>query len=396
MTKISEKLFFLSYGIYLLFCILNASFYTIYIYSYQKIIMMLCAIITIFGELMKKNLKKKELILLIFCAILFCILLNHLNGLAMFPLLFYLYSARNIDFKKIAKFTVIESSILLIFVIISAMIGIITNYQIVQVLFGVTRTRTYLGFRYPLYPQMILFNITLCYLYVHKDKISLIKCIIVALLNYWMYTYTDARLSCYMAILLAVTLYFFQRKPRLWENRKIISYILIFSFPICSLFSICMTMNYDPSNPTMSKLNEFLGGRLNLGKASLSEYEINLFGQDTEYIGAGLNRDGERTVGTYNYVDCLYINMLEKYGIIFNVIFLGLLSFLLYKLWKDKNYVLFVIMVGLAIHGIIDDLEIYLYYNAFWLAISPYFVNNKEKEIEEINKIKLGSVLESE
>lgn len=372
MKKTSEKLFFLSYGIYLTFSILNASFYQKYIYSYQKSVMVICVVIAIFSEILKKKLKKKESTLLITCGILFFILLFHMNGLAMFPLFIYIYSARSIDFKKIAKFTAILCSTLLIFIITSAMLGIITNYKRVQVLFGVTRIRYYLGFRYPLFPQMILFNVTLCYFYAYKDNISLFKCIILSILNYWMFMYTDSRLSCYLVIALIFILYFINKRPKILDKQKLICWILVFSFPICSLLSLYTTIKYDNSNPMMSKLNEFLGGRLSLGKNSLSEFKINLFGNDTKYIGSGLDMNGERASGKYNYVDCLYINMLEKYGIIFNVIFLWLLSLVLYNIWKEKDYVLFVILIGFAIHGIVDDLEIYLYYNAFWLVIGSY------------------------
>ena len=54
---------------------------------------------------------------------------------------------------------------------------------------------------------------------------------------------------------------------------------------------------------------------------------------------------------------------------------------------------LLIIMSLLAIHGIIDDLEINLYYNVFWLAIGSYCgkVNKNEKQevlqmAEYINK----------
>ena len=44
-------------------------------------------------------------------------------------------------------------------------------------------------------------------------------------------------------------------------------------------------------------------------------------------------------------------------------------------------------MFGLALHGIIDDLEIYLYYNVFWLALSNSFYKkvqlNKDNILSE-------------
>ena len=78
----------------------------------------------------------------------------------------------------------------------------------------------------------------------------------------------------------------------------------------------------------------------------------------------------------------MYINLLEKYGILFNVIFIGLLTYLSYKAWKDKDNIHLIILFGLALHGLIDDLEIYLYYNVFWLSISKYF-NKKSIDVHE-------------
>ncbi|MBR3362391.1 MAG: hypothetical protein IKG40_00530 [Bacilli bacterium] len=336
-------------------------------------------LILILKEILLKETTRKELLLLFISFILLSLLLLHVNGIAMLPLFFFIYSARNIEFKKIAKFTTILSFILLIFIIISAELGIITNYQTITE----ERTRTYLGFRYPLFPQMILFNITLANLYANKENFSLIRSLFWIIINYWMFTYTDSRLSCYLAILLVFAVAFIQKKPNFFDNKKLLSYILIFSFPICAILSIGVTSSYDISSSTMYNLDEFLGGRLHLGYNSLSEYEINLFGHDTKYIGAGLNIDGQRTVGIYNYVDCLYINMLEKYGLIFNILFLSLLSYVLYKIWQKKDYILFIILIGFAFHGIIDDLEIYLYYNIFWLAIAqPFITKDNNEKIE--------------
>ena len=382
MKNISEKLFFFSYGIYLIFNIVNTSFYSIYISSYMKYIMILCTIILIFKEILCKRLLKKEFFLLLICGFLLSFILLHVNGYAMFPLFFFIYSARNIDFKKITKFTYILSFVLLLFIIASAYAGIIENYKIVTIEMARERTREYLGFRYPLFPQMILFNITACFLYTYKNKSLIIKGIILAILNYLVFLKTDSRLSCYLSILLIIGVIFVQLKPNFLDNKKILCYILALSFPICSILSIGMTLNYNINDSRMVKLDEFLGGRLHLGKNSFNEYNINLFGNNTEYIGAGLDQYGRRTVGKYNYVDCLYINMLEKYGLIFNIVFLSLLSYILYATYKTKNYVLFIILIGFALHGIIDDLEIYLYYNAFWLAISNYFRKNKRNILQ--------------
>ena len=162
---------------------------------------------------------------------------------------------------------------------------------------------------------------------------------------------------------------------------------MVFSFILCSIFSLVTTINYDYSNPYMSKLNEILGRRLYLGHISLDMYPINLLGHDTKYIGNGLDMYGNKTSGTYFYVDCLYLNLLEKYGLIFTVILLLLLTYSLSNTLKEKDYFLLVILTFFALHGIIDDLEIYIYYNTFWFIISKNFSKNL-KSIDYIERSK--------
>jgi len=354
----------------------------------EKTVMIVCVLILIIYEMLKSakfSLKIKELVFLLIIFLLLLILFMHLNGYSMFPLLFFIYSSRNIEFKKITKFTAKISLISLFFIIISAFMGIIENYEITTVEFNVIRKRTYLGFRYPLFAQMIMFNITLCEIYTNSENISFSRCILLMLLNYVIFYFTNARLSFYNAAIIIIFSYLFSKKPMILVKRKVICSILIFSFPICAIISLFFTYNYDSTNITMAKLNEFLGGRLQFGKKSFSEYEINLFGHDTNFVGAGLNINGERNVGKYNFVDCLYINMLEKYGIVFNLLFFSLITYVMYKSLKERDYYLFIILVSLAFHGMIDNLEMYLYYNAFWLVIGKYIssIPNKNRELVE-------------
>ena len=385
--KISEKLFFCAYGLYLIFCLLNASFYAIYIYRFIKPIMILCVVIEVIRECFCVKLSRKELIFMFLCIVLSSLLSLNMNGIVMLPLFIFIYGARTIEFKKIARFTVIISSSVLILVIISAKLGIITDYITQSTL----RKRDYLGFRYPLFPQMILFNITLADLYINKEHLTIKRCIFYILANYVIFKFTDSRLSFYLAIILIISIYTISKNPKIVEKLRLLSFILIFSFPILCITSLIVTLNYDYSNSTMRELNDYLGGRLYLGKSSLADYKINAFGNNTKYIGAGLDINGKRSVQKYNYVDCMYINLLEKYGVIFNIIFLGLLTYLSYKSWKKRDYTMLIILAGLALHGVIDDLEIYLYYNVFWMSISIYFNKDVSKLTDKEYKNKMKS-----
>lgn len=375
-------LFFFAYGLYIFIGIMNISFFQIYTNNITKYINILCMLILLYNELLNKKICIKEIFLLLFVSLLAFPVTIHNNG-TLFIMILFIYCARSIDFRKIAKFSLLESILLLFLVIFSSKIGIITNYISTE---G-GRIREYLGFRYALFSPMILFNITALELYLHKDKFSPFRYIILFILNYYVYIKTDSRLSFYLSILLILFIAILTRFPNFFKKRNVLCKIMVFSFILCSIFSLVTTINYDYSNPYMSKLNEILGRRLYLGHISLDMYPINLLGHDTKYIGNGLDMYGNKTSGTYFYVDCLYLNLLEKYGLIFTVILLLLLTYSLSNTLKEKDYFLLVILTFFALHGIIDDLEIYIYYNTFWFIISKNFSKNL-KSIDYIERSK--------
>lgn len=375
-------LFFFAYGLYIFIGIMNISFFQIYTNNITKYINILCMLILLYNELLNKKICIKEIFLLLFVLLLAFPVMIHNNG-TLFIMILFIYCARSIDFRKIAKFSLLESILLLLLVIFSSKIGIITNYISTE---G-GRIREYLGFRYALFSPMILFNITALELYLHKDKFSPFRYIILFILNYYVYIKTDSRLSFYLSILLILFIAILTRFPNFFKKKNVLCKIMVFSFILCSIFSLVTTINYDYSNPYMSKLNEILGRRLYLGHISLDMYPINLLGHDTKYIGNGLDMYGNKTSGTYFYVDCLYLNLLEKYGLIFTVILLLLLTYSLSNTLKEKDYFLLVILTFFALHGIIDDLEIYIYYNTFWFIISKNFSKNL-KSIDYIERSK--------
>lgn len=383
--KMCSFLFFTAYGIYLFVTLLNTTFFSMYYSSgLVKNIMIICCLILLFNELVF-NTKIKNIWFLILCAIGFLIMSLHINGITMLPLFLLIYSSRNIKFEKIAKFTMIISSIMLIITILSAKLGIITNY----VYISKNRIREYLGFRYSLYPQIIMFNITALYLYLNREKHKKISYVILICLNSLMFRYTDSRLSFYLSIFLVFIFFILNIKKDILNNRKIVCSLMVISFIICWFVAYYSAVLYNPSNKLMYKINAVFEKRLYFGQQSLDTYSLNLLGHDVSYIGNGLNKEGEKTIGVYSHVDSFYLNFTEKYGLITMWILIIMLTISAYKMYKDKNYYGLVIFGILALKGLIDDLQMYICYNTFWLLIGQYI-------LKDIKKVKQNDVVEND
>ena len=104
---------------------------------------------------------------------------------------------------------------------------------------------------------------------------------------------------------------------------------------------------------------------MGLGKNAMEEYGIGLLGQEITMVGAGLTSTGEEAEDTYNYVDNLYLQTAIRYGWIFEVLWLLLCTKAVYTAYKKNDILLFIIVCMLALHGLLDDLLLYPYYNSF-------------------------------
>ena len=156
MRKAKTTIYLIALSIYLGFTILNSSFFAPITDSFVKYAIILCLILLLFKELLGIKPKVREVVYLLLTLLLTAIIYLNLGWAnAILPLFFFIYAARDVPLSKILRLAFLESAILLAGIIICAKLGIITDYIEIG-----ARTRDYLGFRYSLFPQVLLFNIT--------------------------------------------------------------------------------------------------------------------------------------------------------------------------------------------------------------------------------------------
>ena len=283
----------------------------------------------------------------------------------------YIYCARQIPFAKIARFTLDVSITLVVLVVLSGCFGLIDNVAAMKN----GRVREYLGFRYALYLPGLLLNMTALWIYLRKDKITVPGAILWAAANWFVYYKTDSRISFVIAEALLVAALVMRFWPKIVNKLKPLWLLAVSSFGVCGIFSLVMTIVYDDSLPWMRKLNSILESRLRLGHRSLEEHGVTFFGQEIEWLGNGLDFFGKAVSGIYTYVDCLYIKILQRYGIIFTIMLATLLCWSMYKLYKRKEYHILLISATVAVHCVLDDLSFALHYNTFWIALGLILLN---------------------
>ena len=382
----NEILYLISYGLYIFCAIISTSFYSKYFQGMlYKLTLGVCVGVLIVNESTKVKYSVKRLAGLLVAVFLFGVILRVSSGTSAWLsacLILYIYCGYNIDFKIIAKFTVWWSMLIVFFVIFSAQKGLILNYTS----YDHERLREYLGFRYALYPATYLFNATMLIVYLLKDRLNIVVAGILIYINYYIFDKTDSRMVFALSTLILVFLCLGKKWISNILSKKKVAFVCILSYVISAVISFGLTITYNPSIDWMWQLNKFFGNRLRLGQISLEKYGINLLGKNIDWIGNGLDLQGNKTSGVYLWVDSLYIQIMQHFGIIFFCVFLLLITYALYKMYNSEDYYLMLILTIIAIHCIIDDLSIYLYFNTFWIPIGYYLLQGIRRKLDVNSK----------
>jgi hypothetical protein len=369
-----DKLFFISYGLFLITSILSTSFFYQYFQGVPYMWMQIIGTALLVAYECLNGLKKQEWKGLIVCLVMELIswrVSPSCTQRQVVLMFWYIYCARNIPFAKIARFTLNVSIILVLTVVSFSCFGLVESITA----FKSGRVREYLGFRYALYLPGLLLNMTALWVWLKKDTVTVWGCLIWAVANWVVYYFTDSRISFFIAEALLAAALFMRYCPKVTDKLKPLWWLAVGSFLICAVVSIILTVKYDSAIPWMRKLNSMLESRLRLGHVSMLENGYYFFGQRITWLGNGLDAFGNSAVGTYTYVDCLYVKILQRYGIVFLMMLIVFSTWSMIRLYKRKEYHIILICATVAVHSVLDDLSFSVHYNTFWLAMGMVMMN---------------------
>lgn len=373
--KLLDFIVYFSVISYLSINIFSVSFFSIYIPSFFYHGSSLFSILLlVFYELICNRFDMKSILgFLVLFGIISILMYLSTGGfpryLYAFILIFFL---RNFSLEKLIRVVLPTTVALIIFIILSSKLGLIRDYMEIS---G-NRIRHYLGFKYALFPSTIMMNITGLSLYKNKEKLSFFKIILLLGSIFWIFKQTNSRLtfvSSLLLIILGIMLNFF---PKILDRFRYLLFILIPSYLYAFLISLVVVNRFKMGDALLIVLNKVLGGRLYLATKSLLIHGYGLLGKNIQWVGNGLTNQGLKATGEYLYVDNMYIQLLQRYGLIFLLIFIVIMTLALYKLYISKSYFLLSISILLAYHAVIDDLIFYWHYNFFLILLALPFTSN--------------------
>ena len=293
-----------------------------------------------------------------------------------------LVGCKNVSFEKIQKVYLVIVGSIMILSLCAALLGVIENLIYKSSDRG---TRISFGSVYVTDFASHIFYIILTYCYLKADRLKLYHFVGIIIITGIVYYFCKTRLDCVSILLIVVffgTNRYFQKKThdgkRLFIKRNSIwkSFGLI-SMPLMSLVSFIITIFYKEDNKVLAFIDRIISSRLSLGKSGLDNFGIKLWGQSVDMVGAG---GTIQWPDDYFFVDCSYIYILLRFGLIFTITLLVVYVLCCCKRINDIYFLIVITLVSIncvIAHHILD-----IAYNPFACAFIASFFKKKNYDID--------------
>ena len=218
------------------------------------------------------------------------------------------------------------------------------------------------------------FWIIAAYLWIRGKKITWFEIIALGALDILVYSLTGSNttlLTISLVLLLAVCIRIYtiiDRKCVVDEMTalKVISKILSFcsrySFLIVAALCIGLAIVFNTGSSLMVRIDSILHNRIAYGHRGLMELGISFLPREIKAYGIDNSADGY-----YFFLDCSYLSLLIRYGILFLAFFLGCMTFVQNRF---KKYLYGTIILGVCALACIEEPRLMgLPYNFFILLI---------------------------
>lgn len=375
----AELLFFAGFIIYL-----GRGVWSTTTFPLPRLISKLCLLLPLLliglKVLFFDNYKVKPLIILGISAIGSLLIYRSSSYLNILFWLVLVAGSKNISFKKILKVYLVIAGSIILLAFCSSLLGVIENYRYVTTSRGI---RNSFGITYTTDFAAHIFFLALAFFYLVGEKLKLYHYIGVLIVASLIYRFCNARLDSCSLVLIVITFglgnwiehscYIGKNGKNLWRN--IWSTKGIYIMPFLAVISLAATVLYRPGSGLLFELDKVISSRLLLGNQGIKEYGYTLFGQAIDMIGNG---GGTEYPSNYFFIDCSYIYVLLRFGVLFAVAVLIAYTAACYK---NKHDLFFLYAIALvAVNCTIAHHLLEFEYNPFALALLATCVRNENNK----------------
>lgn len=297
------------------------------------------------------------------------------DGMLDINVLLLVFSARDIDFRKLLGTFSLATFLVLCLTIYASQKGIIAN----MFMNADGGYRFSLGFNYVSFASQRLFFALCTYLMFRGKKISYLELMALLLATIYMYQQTSTSSPFYLSILILtyalLSIKIFKKEfiiGNFW-TKTLVQYGFILALVIILYFCFYSSGNL------FHLVDQFTHNRLRLSVNGFQNFGVSWLGQPISFTT--LDMFGNFT-SNYNYIDSSFVQLLVIDGLIVSVFMLfALTKVMRYFVSIQKDIVLACLGI-MIIHGMFDPQMLVLRYSPLILFISRLFILNEDTNIE--------------
>lgn len=279
-----------------------------------------------------------------------------------------LLGCKNISFEKILKVYLVIVGSIMVLAFCAALLGVIENLIYKSAARGV---RIAFGSVYVTDFASHIFYIILTYCYLKAERLKVYHFVCIIIIAGLVYYFCRTRLDCISMLLIVIAFGINQWIQKfshdgIWVLKKWRNFwrwLGLVSMPLLAIASFITTKFYREDNQLLAFFDKIISTRLSLGKIGLDSYPIKLWGQPINMVGAG---GTTQWLSDYFFIDCSYIHVLLRFGLIFTIALL--LAYVLSS-YKGKNDIYFLLAIALiSLNCVISHHILDISYNPFAVA----------------------------
>lgn len=297
------------------------------------------------------------------------------DGLLDINVLLLVFSARDIDFRKLLGTFSVATFLVLCLTIYASQQGIIAN----MFMKADSGYRFSLGFNYVSFASQRLFFALCTYLMFRGKRISYLELLALLLATIYMYQQTSTSSPFYLSILI---LTYALLSIKIFKKEFIIGNFLskaLAQYGFIVALAVILYFCFYSSDNLFHLVDQFTHNRLRLSVDGFRNFGVSWLGQPISFTT--LDMFGNFT-SNYNYIDSSFVQLLVIDGLIVSAFMLfALTKVMKYFITIQKDIVLACLVI-MIIHGMFDPQMLVLRYSPLILFISRLFIMNPDNKIE--------------
>ena len=297
------------------------------------------------------------------------------DGMLDINVLLLVFSARDIDFRKLLGTFSIATFLVLCLTIYASQKGIIAN----MFMNADGGYRFSLGFNYVSFASQRLFFALCTYLMFRGKRISYPELLVFLLATIYMYQQTSTSSPFYLSILI---LTYALLSIKIFKKEFIIGNFLskaLAQYGFIVALAVILYFCFYSSGNLFHLVDQFTHNRLRLSVDGFRNFGVSWLGQPISFTT--LDMFGNFT-SNYNYIDSSFVQLLVIDGLIVSAFMLfALTKVMKYFISIQKDIVLACLGI-MIIHGMFDPQMLVLRYSPLILFISRLFIMNPDNKIE--------------